>query len=75
MGRKERDCQAKLRRLYNVSEITSSEKRAGQYMLRMKAIERVAKACQLSTSTVAMIQCEGKSGNQLKTPTSRVQID
>ena len=44
----------------NISEFMTIEKRAGQSILRMKVVERVAKACQLSTSTVLKIRCEAK---------------
>ena len=37
----------------------------------MNAIERVAKACQLSTSTVAIIRRQGHSEEEFKTPTKR----
>lgn len=81
MGRQGKELSGHAKQIvYNVSKFMSSEKRAGRSMLRMKVIERVAKACQLSTSTVAKIRHEGKSGHQFKTPTkryttSRVQIE
>ena len=35
--------------VHNVHEFMALEKKAGQSMLRMKVVEHVAKACQLST--------------------------
>lgn len=50
--------------VYNVSEFMALEKRAGWSILRMNVVDCVAKACQLSMSTVANIRQEfkGKTG-------------
>ena len=55
----------------NVSEFMALEKRAGRSILRMNVVERVAKACQLSTSTVINIRRQAKHGDEFKTPTKR----
>ena len=57
--------------VHNVHEFMALEKKAGRSMLRMKVVERVAKACQLSTSTVINIQHQAKCGGIFKTPTKR----
>ena len=44
------------------------EKKAGRSMLRMKVVEGVAQACQLSTSTVIKIQHQAKCGDVFHTP-------
>ena len=61
--------------MYNVSEFMALEKRAGQSILRMNVVDRVAKACQLSTSTVANIRHEGKTGGLFKTPQKQYSTD
>ena len=57
--------------VHNVHEFMALEKKAGRSMLRMKVVERVAKACQLSTSTVINIQYQAKCGGIFKAPTKR----
>ena len=57
--------------VHNVHEFTALEKKAGRSMLRMKVVERIAKACQLSTSTVIKIQHQAKCGGIFMTPTKR----
>ena len=61
--------------MYNVSEFMALEKRAGRSILRMNVVDRVAKAFQLSTSTVANIRREGKIGGLFKTPQQRYTSD
>ena len=61
--------------MYNVSEFMALEKKAGRSILRMNVVDRVAKACQLSTSTVANIRREGKTGGLFKTPQKRYTTD
>lgn len=49
MGRQGKHLTGTARRIvYNVSEFMALEKRAGQSILRMNVVERVAKVCQLS---------------------------
>ena len=58
--------------VHNVHDFMALEKKAGRSMLRMKVVERVAKACQLSTSTVINIQLhQAKCGGIFKTPAKR----
>ena len=72
MGRQGKGLTGTARRIvYNVSEFMALEKRAGRSILRMNVIDRVAKACQLSRSTVATIRRQGRSGEKFKTPTKR----
>lgn len=54
--------------VHNVHEFMALEKKAGRSTLRMKVVECVAKACQLSTSTVINIQHQAKCGGIFKTP-------
>ena len=66
--------------VHNIHEFMALEKKPGQSMLRMRVVEHVAKACQLSTSTAINIQHQAKCGGVLKTPTkqytsSRVRIN
>ena len=66
MGRQGKRLTGTARRIvYNVSELMVLEKRAGQSILRMNAVEHVAKDCELSTSTVANIR---QVGGPFKTP-------
>ena len=61
MGRQGKRLSGTARRIvHNVSEFMAMEKRAGRSILRMNVVERVAKACQLSTSTVANIRRQSK---------------
>ena len=69
MGRQGKRLTGTARRIvYNVSEFMTLEKRAGRSILRMNVVDRVAKACQLSMSTVANIRRKGKTGGIFKTP-------
>ena len=61
--------------MYNVSEFMALEKRAGWSIPRMNVVDRVVKACQLSTSTVANIRREGKIRGLFKTPQKRYTTD
>ena len=70
MGRQGKHLSGRAKKIvHNVHEFMMLEKRAGRSILRMNVIERVAKACQLSISTVATIRRQAKSGYQFKTPT------
>ena len=72
MGRQGKRLSGTAKRIvHNVHEFMALEKKAGRSMLRMKVVERSAKACQLSTSTVINIQHQAKCGNVFKTPTKR----
>ena len=53
-------------RVHNVHEFMALEKKVGRSMLRMKVI---AKACQLSISTVINIQHQAEYGGVFKIPT------
>ena len=76
MGRQGKRLTGTARRIvYNVSEFMALEKRAGRSILRMNVVDRVAKAFQLSTSTVANIRREGKIGGLFKTPQKRYTTD
>ena len=57
--------------VHNVHEFMALEKRAGRSMLRMKVVERVAKACQLNTSTIIKIQHQAKCGDVFETTAKR----
>ena len=72
MGRQGKRLSGTAKRIVNnVHEFMTLEKRAGRSILRMNVTKRVAKACQLSTSTVATIKRQARSGDQFKTPTKR----
>ena len=72
MGRQGKRLSGTAKKIVNhVHEFMKLEKRAGRSILKMNVIERVAKACQLSTSTVATIRRQAKDGDQFKTPTKR----
>ena len=76
MGRQGKHLTGTARRIvYNVSEFMALEKRAGRSIQRMNVVDRVAKACQLSTSTVANIRREGKTGDLFNTPQKRYTTD
>ena len=74
MGRQGKRLSGTARRIvYNVSQFMKLEKRAGRTILKSNVTDRVARACHLSTSTVAKICRQGKSGNQFSTPTKRYE--
>ena len=76
MGRQGKRLTGTAKRIvYNVSEFMALEKRAGRSILRMNVVDRVAKAFQLSTSTVANIRRKGKIGGLFKTPQQRYTTD
>ena len=61
MGRQVKQLTGTARRIvHNVSDFMALEKRAGRSILRMNVVECVARACQLSKSTVAKIRQEAE---------------
>ena len=57
--------------VYNVSEFMALEKR-GRSILKMNVVDRVAKACQLSTSTVCQHQTRRKDWRSLQDSTEAI---
>ena len=72
MGRQGKRLSGTARKIvHNVHEFMTTKKRAGRSILRMNVNKRVAKACQLSISTVATIRRQAQGGEHFQTPTKR----
>lgn len=76
MGRQGKRLSGTAKRIVlNVTDFMMMEKHAGKAIQRMNVIQRVARACQLSTSTILNIRRQAENTHVFNTPKKRYKLD